>query len=223
MRRLVLLRPEPGLSASIERAESLGIEVVGKPLFEVRAVEWTPPRVSDFDLLLLTSANTLRFGGKGLDGLRVLPVAAIGDATAQAAAQAGFEVRWQGREGVEELVAILPDGARVLHLAGRDRTDVAAGQMIHAVTVYAAEATAPGLPLDLREGDVVALHSMRAAAAFAARCRREAVPAGLTLIALSGVVATATGPGWPDVRLAEAPTDAALLALAAGLCLESGQ
>lgn len=221
MRRLVLLRPEPGLSASLARARALGIEAVGRPLFEVCAVEWTPPPVDAFDLLLLTSANAVRFGGEGLNGLRELPVAAVGEATAKAAAAAGFEVRWQGREGVEQVVALLPHDARVLHLAGRERTEFEAGATV--VTIYRVETSAPDVPIELRKDDVVALHSPRAASTFAQKSKSVAAPAGLTLVALSGAVAEAAGPEWPDVQVADAPTDAALLALAARLCLERGQ
>lgn len=223
MRRLVLLRPEPGLSASMTLARSLGVDVVGFPLFEVRAVAWAVPDAAEFDLLLLSSANALRFGGTGLHALRGLPVAAVGAATAKAAADFGFEVRWQGNGGVGELTAMLPRDARILHLAGRDRTAFDARQRIHAVPVYAAEPIAQHRPLELRENDVVALHSARAAQAFAMKARSNGAEAAVTLIALSREVGDAAGPGWADVRIAEAPTDAALLALGARLCLESGQ
>ncbi len=43
MRKLLLLRPEPGLSASAERARALGLEVIACPLFRVEPVEWQAP------------------------------------------------------------------------------------------------------------------------------------------------------------------------------------
>ena len=68
MRKLLLLRPEPGLSASAERARALGLEVIACPLFAIEPVEWEAPDPADYDALLLTSANAVRHGGHGLDG-----------------------------------------------------------------------------------------------------------------------------------------------------------
>src|SRR5262245_7688966 len=66
MRKLLLLRPEPGLSASAERARSMGLEVVRCPLFHVEPVEWEAPDPAAFGALLLTSANAMRHGGRQL-------------------------------------------------------------------------------------------------------------------------------------------------------------
>ena len=43
MRKLLLLRPEPGLSASAERARAIGLDVIACPLFRVEPVEWAAP------------------------------------------------------------------------------------------------------------------------------------------------------------------------------------
>ena len=40
MRKLLLLRPEPGLSASAERARSMGLDAIACPLFRVEPVEF---------------------------------------------------------------------------------------------------------------------------------------------------------------------------------------
>ena len=71
MRKLLLLRPEPGLSASVTRARALGLDVIACPLFRVGPVEWALPDSARFDGLLLTSANALRNGGPGLRQLAV--------------------------------------------------------------------------------------------------------------------------------------------------------
>ena len=85
MRTLLLLRPEPGLSASAERARSLGLDVITAPLFGVEPVVWQLPTPATYDALLLTSANAIRHGGDGLAQLKHLPVHAVGSATAEAA------------------------------------------------------------------------------------------------------------------------------------------
>lgn len=121
MRKLLLLRPEPGLSASVTRARALGLDVIACPLFRVGPVEWALPDSARFDGLLLTSANALRNGGPGLRQLVGLPVHAVGPATAEAARAAGFEVDSVGTTNVADLLNQLPANLRLLHLAGEDR------------------------------------------------------------------------------------------------------
>ena len=104
MRPLLVLRPEPGASATAERARKLGLDPVLLPLFEVEPIEWAAPDPSTFDALLLTSANTIRMGGNQLERLRGLPVHAVGQATADAAHEAGFDVATSGDAGIERLL-----------------------------------------------------------------------------------------------------------------------
>ena len=218
MRRLVLLRPEPGASESAARAAALGIEVVKLPLFEVVRVSWTVPDPSAFDALLLTSANTLRHGGPGLERLRRLPVQAVGAATAEAARGAGFSVAKVGGAGVDALLAGLPKGMRLLHPGGEERTAPQAhGAHITPLTVYRAatiELTAGDL--DALRGAVVAVHSRRAGERLI-----ELVTDGSStaVVALSDEAAAGLGSGWQSIAVASRPSDAALLALAAELCL----
>src|SRR5689334_5285472 len=104
MRRLFVLRPEPAAHRTVERARSLGMDVTAIPLFELEAVEWSPPDPTQFDGILLTSANAVNMGGGQLERLRRLPVHAVGDATAVAAEVAGFGVASIGRGGVRDLL-----------------------------------------------------------------------------------------------------------------------
>ena len=64
MKRLLVLRPEPGASATAAKARALGLEPIAIPLFKTEAVEWEAPEASAFDGLLLTSANAIRCGGE---------------------------------------------------------------------------------------------------------------------------------------------------------------
>ncbi len=70
MRRLFVLRPEPGNSESLQRAEALGLDAVAMPLFDVEPVEWDVPDAAGFDGLLLTSANAVAHAGEQLTDLR---------------------------------------------------------------------------------------------------------------------------------------------------------
>ena len=231
MKRLVLTRPEPGASDSAAKAAALGIETLIMPLFEIERVKWRAPEETAFDALLLTSANTLRHGGPELLRLRRLPVHAVGAATAEAARLAGFSVASIGGAGVDALLAGLARGIRLLHPGGEDRTPPQAhGAHITPITVYRGAPLAPDpAALASLPGTVIALHSRRAGQRLASLVADRATislvadRATITLVALSPDAAADTGPGWHHLAIAARPTDTALLALAAELCLESDQ
>jgi uroporphyrinogen-III synthase len=216
MMRVLVLRPEPGASATVERARKRGLDAIALPLFEIEPVEWQAPDASRFDALLLTSANAVRFGGEQLEVLRGLPVHAVGEATAEAARQAGFDVSSAGDSGVERLLGSIDPSLRLLHLAGADRKGPQQPrQEIMSVTVYRSK---PRNDLDLTAArdSVAMVHSPRAAGRFA-----ELIGANrsfVTIAAISRDAADAAGSGWAAIAAADAPTDEALLALTERLC-----
>ena len=93
MKRVLVLRPEPGASTTVKHARERGLDAIAIPLFEIEPVAWDVPEAGGYDGLLLTSANAIRHGGKGLNELRGLPVHAVGAATAKAARDARFRHR----------------------------------------------------------------------------------------------------------------------------------
>lgn len=215
MRRVLVLRPEPGASATVAKARAMGLEAIALPLFRVEPIEWEPPDAATFDGILLTSANAVRHAGEGLLTLRGLPAYAIGDSTADAAREAGFDIAAAGDAGVDRLLGSIDPDLRLLHLCGEDRrAPVDPKQGITAVAVYRA---IPVDKPDLRDidGVVALIHSPRAAHRFA-----EVVPArqSIAIAAISAASAQAAGEGWAAVEAAPEPTDEALLALAARLC-----
>ncbi|MEO5641035.1 MAG: uroporphyrinogen-III synthase, partial [Sphingomicrobium sp.] len=144
MRPLVLLRPEPGAGESAATAAALGLTVLREPLFELVRVPWRVPDATQFDALLMTSANAALLGGPGLERLHELPVHAVGSATAKAARAVGFSVASEGGAGVDVLLAGLPRGIRLLHLAGAHRrAPQAHGAHIVPLTVYRSAASEP--------------------------------------------------------------------------------
>jgi len=212
MRPLLIVRPEPEASATAARAAAMGLEPIVRPLFETRAHAWSPPEPARFDAVMMTSANAARYGGPALADYFHLPLYAVGAATAKAASD--FPTIITGDGDAAALIArIAADGGRsVLHLAGREHTEIAAPFPLQVVTVYASDVlAAPEFPDDA----VVLLHSARAARRFA-----DLVPArkGLTIVAISAAVAEAAGDGWAHSTIAPKPVDAAMLELAAGLC-----
>lgn len=215
MRPLLLLRPEPGLSASAARARALGLEVVECPLFRIEPVPWTAPGVEAFDALLLTSANAAAQAGAALGDYAGLPVHAVGATTAQAARDQGLHVSTVGTDGLEALLRGLPGKLRLLHLAGEHRvaTDPGCHAIAEVVTYRAAAISDPALPPI--EGKVIAVHSPRAGSRLAEITGGSPSAA---IAAISAAAAAACGGGWERVETAEAPADEALLALAARLC-----
>lgn len=215
--RLLVLRPEPGATATAKRARELGLDPIVAPLFEVRPRAWTMPE-EPVDAVMLTSANAARALGTAPPELAAFLAYAVGAKTAAAARAAGFTDIRTGEAGVAELArqAVADGMATMLHLAGEDRTAFEAGPLqIVTRIVYAAEAVDPPPPLP--EGDAVALlHSARGARRFAALVD----PAGFTIAAISPAVAEAAGAGWSRIAVAGRPDDDALLAVAARLCQE---
>lgn len=209
MRKLVIVRPQPGADQSAARAAGLGLDVVPLPLFAVEPIEWEVSDPLRFDALVTTSANAFRHGGEGLAALRSLPVHAVGPATAAAAREAGFAVAEVGEGGREEIP--LPDG-RLLHLAGADHLPIRGD--VETVAVYASRALAPPAP-DAFFDSVVAIHSPRAGRRLAELVADRARTA---ITAISAKAANACGQGWERVEVANRPNEAALLALAAELC-----
>ena len=224
IRKLLILRPEPGASASVARAAQLGIEAVAAPIFTVEARTWQAPDARRYDAILFTSANAARLGGDQLGAYVHLPCYAVGEASAAAASAAGFNVTCTGPADGDAVTALMAEHgvSRALHPCGRDHVALTGPVRIDHIPVYAAEPVAalPPAALDaIRGGAAVALHSPRAARIFA----DLADPAGLdraatSLVSISPAAAAAAGDGWKAKLVAPAPRDEALLVLAAKLC-----
>lgn len=224
---LVVIRPEPGCSATLRAAQEAGLTAHGFPLFAVEQAAWDAPPRAEVDALLIGSANALRHGGRALDAYRGLPAYVVGEATARAARQAGLAIEATGSGGLQ---AVLDTARhpRLLRLGGRERIALypPPGVTITERTVYASnpQPMPPGLRALLAEPAVVLLHSAEAARHFAAECDRLGLPrATIALATIGPRVTAAAGAGWAAVECAQSPDDHALLALAGRLCQTPGQ
>jgi len=217
-RAVAVLRPEPGNAATAAAIEAAGLTAIRLPLFEIHAIDWTPPDVTRFDALLLTSANAARHAGLGLAGLRSLPVHAVGEATAAAAREAGLEVVAVGdRDGAALVAAAAASGVRRgLLLGGRDRALGSDPIIAEAIAVYASDPVdVPAETLDQLAGSVVLVHSPRAARRIADLIDRAGIDRRtMRLAAISAAAAHAAGGDWERVATAASPDDATLIALA---------
>lgn len=215
MRRLLIVRPEPGASATLAMAQQMGLDAVTIPFFAVQSIQWDAVEPSDFSGIVATSANAFRHGGEQLEILKGLPVHAVGETTAQAARDAGFTVTTIGEGGRFELGDRLPVG-RLLHLAGADHLPVGTSE---AVAVYASRPIEPPPAIDAA-GAVVMVHSPRAGERLAELVEERESTA---IAAISDKAARACGSGWEQVEIASSPREPALLALAAKLCQNQGR
>lgn len=212
MSKVVVLRPEPGASATLARAKAAGIDAVAVPLFEVIPIDWTAPPASDFDAILLTSANAARHGGPGLAELRALPAYCVGETTAAAARDVGLYVAGTGASGASALIDQVPDGLRLLHLTGVDHQPIPG---VTEIAAYDSRAIEPPPSLAELHGGVALVHSARAGQRLAELVEGRA---DIAIAAISAAAAEACGGGWRSVKSIKDPADGALLALAAELC-----
>ena len=221
---LLVLRPLEGALQTERRAKALGLPVVVDPLFAVEPIAWSAPEAGDFDALLLTSANAIKFGGARLDAYRSLPVLAVGEKTADAAKKAGFQVETTGNSDAEYLLSQLVDGScrNILWLAGEQHTAITSqDRNIHVAPVYRARALVLGEQAKacLADETVILLHSTRAARQILSELDRLKLSKSRHhVLAFSEKVAEAAGKGWKSVQSADHPDDDALLSLASTLC-----
>jgi len=223
---LLILRPKEGAEATAGRAQNLGLDAIVDPLFAIKPLAWNSPLADGYDGLLLTSSNAVKYAGEQLSDYRDLPVLAVGETTAAAAAEAGFAVDIVGEKGVQSLVAGISKAqySKLLWLAGEHHTAIATDSVpVTIISVYQTVALTLGSQAQacLKSGTVAALHSVRAAQILCEQMDQLGLDKRKShIIAFSPAVAQAAGLGWKSLTAAAKPSDGALLSIAAGLCLE---
>jgi uroporphyrinogen-III synthase len=220
--RLIVLRPEPGASATAKRALDDGWTVTILPLFEIAPLVWNPPEPKIFDAVLMTSANSARFGGPGLAGYHGLPLYAVGTKTADAAHKNGFETIIIGEGGVAEMADQLraDNMARIFHPAGKTARpfDESKLSIIHMATYAASRVTPQDFVSVIGKDAILLIHSPLSARYLDELCAAQAIARNtLSLVAISTAALTEAGTGWRAAIAAERPTDAAMLTAASSL------
>jgi uroporphyrinogen-III synthase len=217
--RILVTRPLPGGETTARRLRAEGHDVVLAPLLVTEATVWTAPATPP-SAVMMTSAAAVRLAGAGAELLKSLPAFTVGRATAAAARAAGYTDVRDGGGTVKALVdGVAAAGiAKILHLAGADRTPVMVPPDLRITTAIVYRARL--LPLGDAAGfDWVLLYSARTAAHFAAECDRLGQPrAGIAIAAISANVLAAAGPGWRCAIAAAAPQEDALLAAIGAAC-----
>ncbi|MEM6828828.1 MAG: uroporphyrinogen-III synthase [Pseudomonadota bacterium] len=225
---ILAIRPEPGLSATLAMGRRMGLNMQGFALSRVAPVAWELPPLDRFDALLIGSANAMRMGGDNLAKLTHLPVHAVGEATAQEARAAGFEVTRQGKGGLQSVIDAVTPPIRYLRLVGNEYVDLSLpeGVSFEPIQVYEVEPH----PFDetaekwLQNEVIVLLHSAAMTRQFMAECDRLGVDRSrISLAAMGPRIAEPAqaedAGGWRAIHISQEPSDEALLALARELCL----
>ncbi len=127
---VLVTRPEQQAMPLCRLLEIQGARTLRLPAVEISAVgtrRETAARVGDvgdFDVIIFTSTNAVRFGASLLDQKRDLTLAAVGPATARALNQAGYRVAVQP-QGIYDSESMLlhpklerPSGRRILIVKG---------------------------------------------------------------------------------------------------------
>ncbi len=117
--RVLVTRPQADAEPLVEALQALGFQVLSAPLLAVEPIKAARIDLDGVQALLFTSANGVRVFAE-LSPERGLPVFAVGDATAQAAADAGFARTESAGGTVEDLAALVVR-----------RLDPAAGVLFH--------------------------------------------------------------------------------------------
>lgn len=215
--RVLLTRPRDDAEATARRLAEIGIDSVVAPLIDITYIEDATIDLRGVQAVMVTSANGVRALAQ-VSPRRDIAIYAVGDASADAARQAGFtEVASAGGD-VGALAALAgarldPQAGAVVHVAG----SAVAGDLMaelsqrgfsaRRVQLYRAQAVS-ALPEAARAAlrdsavDAVLFYSPRTAGRFADLVAVEGFErdcAGLTAICLSDNVAAALG----DVPFAE--------------------
>ena len=216
--RIWITRAQPEADATALRVRALRHEPVVAPVLEIQPIGEAPD-LADVGALAFTSRNGVR-AFAGLSSERGLPVFAVGDATADAAREAGFDEVVSASGDVAALATLIAEtgkgmNGQVLHAAPEEPAGdlvsalAAQGVAARAHTVYR---TAPADFAPPAEADVVLIHSAKAARQLAQHRDMAAAAPAITAICISSAAAEPLhGLGFRDVLLASSPDEAAMI------------
>lgn len=231
--RLLLTRPEPDAQRTAAALRAQGHDVIIAPLLRIAPVTDAQIGAGPWAAILITSANAAHaiMAHARVAPLRTLPVFAVGRRSADAMAAAGFADVTSAGGNVSDLARLaaarLQPAARLLYLAGEDRAGDLAGELrdhgfaVATAVIYRAIA-ATGLPPAAAQAlaggiDGVLHFSRRSAEVYVDAARAAGVLESALQAAhfcLSAPIAEPLAQaGATDIRIAERPNEAELLAL----------
>jgi uroporphyrinogen-III synthase len=223
--RVLVTRPEPGATRTVEALTARGIAAEAIALTEIQPVEFTMPGF-DSDALIITSQNAILHGAALLESAAAKPVFAVGHRTAEMLAGQGFAgIKWAKTAG--ELLPVLTDSPhkRLLYICGQNRRPqleaglALAHRQCMAVEVYkSVESRDNAINLARffanSEKSVVLLHAPSAATAFVsalsgltrAGTLLDMIPKTTQFLCMSAIIADALPLHWQHkVTIANCP------------------
>ena len=174
--KVLITRPADDAMALAAAVAQRGLEPLIEPMLTVKNLPGPPLDLAGAQAVLFTSANGVRaFCTRTND--RVLPVFAVGDATADAAVAAGFTIVRSAAGTAKELAALVvrhcaPAAGRLIHASGQDvATDLSAtlresGYSVERLILYVAH---PATRLSPALQDALSSAAVRAALFFSPR------------------------------------------------------
>jgi uroporphyrinogen-III synthase len=231
--RILLTRPEPDAQRTAAALRAQGHDVITAPLLRIEPIADAQIGAGPWAAVLITSANAAHAvtTHARVAPLRALPVFAVGRRSAEAMAAAGFADVTSADGNVSDLAQLvaarLQPVARLLYLAGEDRSGDLAGDLrargfaVETAVIYRAVA-ATSLPTAAAQAltggiDGVLHFSRRSAEVFIDAARAAGVLESALQAAhfcLSAPIAEPLAQaGAADIRVAERPNEALLLAL----------
>jgi uroporphyrinogen-III synthase len=230
--RILLTRPEPDAARTAARLARLGHHVLIDSLLMTEPVAIDKLPAGPFAAVAATSANALRFAGRGrFEFLHSIPLYAVGGHTGAAARAAGFATVVVAEGDAAALARLLCErikpSSRVLHLAGEDRAQdlkallEPAGIAVDTLVLYRmrpAENLSAATVTALASGklDAVLHYSPRSAASFIALANKQNLAGAirnLRHLCLSEAVAAPLTAIGAKVEIAARPEETALIDL----------
>ena len=224
MLRVAITRAEPEASRTAARVRARGAEAIVAPLIAIVPCGYDT-NTEGAQAIIFTSTNGVR-AFPDARGARDRLVLTVGDATAEAAREAGFNDVRSADGDVNALVALAkreldPAEGKLIHIAGDHVAgDLggelrAAGFSVERRLAYASVAAAPLPPALNGPLDIVLFHSPRAAQRFI----ELGAPNAANLVAgcMSAAIAEAAGKvSWKRIITAPRPREDDLLAATLG-------
>lgn len=233
---ILVTRPHPDSEATAAALRARGYEVLSAPVLKFEPVALRDDIETDYGAVIVTSANAIRALAPQLQDspLLTLPLFAVGERTASAARDAGFDkVIVAGGDAAMLRDCVLASvrsktlkkGATLLYLAGADLSRDLAGELtargfeVVTQTTYRMAPVA-GLPRDVCDGfagngiEAVLHYSRRSARAFLDAARAEGVEISALAVpqcCLSETIASALREaGATQLMVASSPDENAL-------------
>jgi uroporphyrinogen-III synthase len=219
--RVLITRPEPGATRTLNALLAKGMEAKAIPLTEIRPLAFDKPS-ADFDALIITSQNAIVHGASVLSNFFGTPVFVVGKRTASTLQ--GHHIA-ACAETAEELLTKIQGQMpkRVLYICGQSRRpELEAGLKskkisVKAVEVYSANPIgSAGIKLENffqgSKSGIVLFHAPSAAQAFLNAIDARNVPETTRYLCLSTAIAAELPAEWQiKIAIAEHPDEAAML------------